>query len=379
VLSPDQPATRLATRLAFLVAGFGYACWAPLVPFAKARLGVDDGVFGLLLLCLGIGSIGAMLLTGTLSARLGTRPIVIVSSLGLSLTLPLLSIGCSPLTLGAYLFAFGAFLGSLDVAMNIHAVEVERAAKEPLMSGFHGMFSVGGLLGAAVMTFLLSMQFNAVASTVAAAITMVIVMTFAWPRFAATVPAQTGHHSAMPRGIVVLLAILTCIVFLVEGAILDWGALLITRANLVSVARSGLGYVVFSIAMTIGRFAGDAIVARVGDYAALFWGSLVAIVGFAILLLVPVAVIAMSGFLLIGFGASNIVPVLFRKAGSQHAMPAALAIAAVTTVGYAGILVGPAAIGFIAKALGLQTAFWMLAAVMAVVTLSARTVTRESM
>ena len=359
--------------------GFGYACWAPLVPFAKARLGVDDGVFGLLLLCLGIGSIGAMLLTGTLSARLGTKPIVIVSSLGLSLTLPLLAIGSSPLTLGTYLFAFGAFLGSLDVAMNIHAVEVERAAKQPLMSGFHGMFSIGGLLGAAVMTFLLSMHFDAFLSTIAAAVVMVIVMSVAWPRFMATLPAQAGHHSAMPHGIVVLLAVLTCIVFLIEGAILDWGALLITRANLLSVAHSGFGYVVFSIAMTIGRFAGDAIVARVGDRAALFWGSLVAIAGFAILLLVPATAIAMGGFLLIGFGASNIVPVLFRKAGSQHAMPAALAIAAVTTVGYAGILVGPAAIGFAAKALGLQTAFWMLAALMAVVTLSARTVTRKAL
>jgi predicted MFS family arabinose efflux permease len=139
-----------------------------------------------------------------------------------------------------------------------------------------------------------------------------------------------------------------------------------------------LGYVVFSIAMTIGRFAGDAIVARVGDRAALFWGSLVAIAGFATLLLVPSTAIAMCGFLLIGFGASNIVPVLFRKAGSQHAMPAALAIAAVTTVGYAGILVGPAAIGFVAKAVGLQTAFWMLAALMAAITLTARIVTREA-
>lgn len=377
--SPDQPATRLATRLAFLVGGFGYACWAPLVPFAKARLGVDDGVFGLLLLCLGIGSIGAMLLTGTLAARLGTKPIVVVSSLGFSLTLPLLAVGSSPLTLGAYLFVFGAFLGSLDVAMNIHAVEVERAAKEPLMSGFHGMFSVGGLLGAAVMTFLLSMHIDPLVSTIAATIVMILVMTVAWPRIMAKVPAQTGQHSAMPHGIVVLLAILTCIVFLIEGAILDWGALLITRTNLLSVAHSGLGYVVFSIAMTIGRFAGDAIVARVGDRAALFWGSLVAIVGFAILLLVPMTAIAMGGFLLIGFGASNIVPVLFRKAGSQHAMPPALAIAAVTTVGYAGILVGPAAIGFVAKAVGLQSAFWMLAALMAVITLTARTVTRKAM
>jgi predicted MFS family arabinose efflux permease len=227
------------------------------------------------------------------------------------------------------------------------------------------------------MTFMLSMHLDAVISTIAAAVVMVMVMTVAWPRLMAKVPAQAGQHSAIPHGIVVLLAILTCIVFLVEGAILDWSALLITRQILLSVTHSGLGYVVFSVAMTIGRFAGDAVVARIGDRAAQFWGSVIAIAGFAILLLVPMTAIAMSGFLLIGLGASNIVPVLFRRAGSQHAMPAALAIAAVTTVGYAGILIGPAAIGFVAKALGLHTAFWMLAALMAVVMLSARTVTKE--
>ena len=147
--SADRPATRLATRLAFLVAGFGLACWAPLVPLAKQRLMIDDGILGLLLLCLGIGSVGAMLLTGALSARYGSKPMIIVGGLGVAVLLPLLSIASSPLTLGLSLLAFGAALGSLEVAMNIHAVEVERAAGRPLMSGFHALFSIGGFAGSA--------------------------------------------------------------------------------------------------------------------------------------------------------------------------------------------------------------------------------------
>jgi predicted MFS family arabinose efflux permease len=131
----------------------------------------------------------------------------------------------------------------------------------------------------------------------------------------------------------------------------------------------------FSIAMTIGRFAGDAIVARVGDRAALFWGSLLAIAGLVTLVTAPAATVAMAGFLLIGFGASNIVPVLFRGAGTQKAMPVPLAVAAITTVGYAGVLLGPAAIGYVAKLSSLPAAFWMLAALLCVVTLTARTVT----
>ena len=132
-MPPDRPATRLATRLAFLVAGFGVSCWAPLVPFAKQRLMVNDAVLGLLLLCLGLGSIGAMALTGVVNDRYGSKPMIIAGCLGLSLILPLLSLAHTPLELGALLLVFGASLGTLDVAMNIHAVEVEKASGQSLI------------------------------------------------------------------------------------------------------------------------------------------------------------------------------------------------------------------------------------------------------
>src|SRR5215475_10915789 len=124
LMSPaDLSGARVATRLAFFVPGFGMAAWAPLVPFAKARLAVDDSVLGLLLLCLGIGSVVAMLLTGVLSARYGSKPIVLVGGFGLSVVLPWLAVASTPAVLGLSLFLFGASLGSIDVAVNIHAVE----------------------------------------------------------------------------------------------------------------------------------------------------------------------------------------------------------------------------------------------------------------
>lgn len=127
--------------------------------------------------------------------------------------------------------------------------------------------------------------------------------------------------------------------------------------------------------MTAGRFGGDFITARVGDRATLFWGGLATMAGFALLLAAPIATLAMSGFLLIGLGASNIVPVLFRRAGAQRAMPAGLAVAAISTAGYAGILVGPAGIGFIARTAGLPVAFGLLAMLVGAVVLSAGAVT----
>jgi predicted MFS family arabinose efflux permease len=374
--SADRPATRLATRLSFLVAGFGLACWAPLVPFAKERLAVDDAVLGLLLLSLGIGSVVSMLATGILSARYGTRPIIIAGGVGLALLLPLLAIASTPVMLALSLFVFGAALGSIDVAMNIHAVEVERAAAQPLMSGFHALFSIGGFAGSAVMTALLSFHLGPLACALICSVLMLIAMALAAPRLLRRAQAQEGPLFVLPHGIVLLLALLAAVTFLIEGAMLDWGALLVIGKGLVSEAQGGFGYIVFSIAMTIGRLGGDAVVARIGDRTTLVGGSLLAVAGLAVLLLAPSPAIAIAGFLLIGLGASNLVPVLFRGAARQTAMPTGLAVASITTAGYAGVLVGPAGIGFVAHAVGLPAAFWMLAAMMCIVTLSARAVTK---
>ena len=374
--SADRPATRLATRLAFFVAGFGIACWAPLVPFAKARLQIDDAMLGLLLLCIGGGSVAAMLATGPLTARYGSRPVIVASGFLLAAILPFLSIAATPLALGAILLVFGGALGSLDVAVNVHAVEVERASGVPLMSGFHALFSIGGFAGAGLMTLFLSLEVDTLAATLICAAFMLAAMLVARPRLLATRGAEDGPLFVRPQGIVLLLSILAMVPFLAEGAMLDWSALLITQGGLVDVKQGGVGYILFAIAMTVGRLLGDRLVARIGDYRILLGGGTVAVLGFAVLLAVPVAPVALGGFVLIGLGASNLVPVLFRRAGSQSNMPPALAIGALTTLGYAGILVGPAGIGVVAKAVGLPAAFWILAALLLLVPLTAHRVTR---
>ncbi len=371
MVTPSSAAARLATRLSFLVAGFGIASWAPLVPFAKTRLAIDDGAMGMLLLCLGLGSVLTMSATGALSARFGSRPIIVLGGLGVALFLPLLAIAGSPITLGAALFFFGAALGSLDVAMNIHAVDVERASERPLMSGFHALFSIGGFAGVTSMTVMLSAGLSPVAGVLANAALMLAAMALAAPRLVRAKGDQEGSMFAVPRGVVLLLSLLAAATFLAEGAMLDWSALLITKAGLVALEQGGLGYILFSIAMTAGRLVGDKVVARLGDRAVLRWGGLLAVAGFVVLLTSPVAGLALGGFILIGLGASNIVPVLFRLAGAQTAMPSAQAISALSTIGYAGILLGPAGIGGIAKTTGLHGAFWLLACLFALTPLLA--------
>lgn len=375
--SPNQPSTRLAVRLSFLVAGFGLACWAPLVPFAKQQLAVDEGVLGVLLLCLGVGSIVAMVMSGIISARYGSKPVVIAGGLGLVITLPLLTLVNAPWELGLVLFFFGGSLGAVDVAINLQAVEVERAANRPLMSGFHALFSVGGFLGAGAVTFFLSLGLSALVTCLICSALMLAAVIVAAPGLLRTSQNHSGPLFVLPRGLVLLLALLMAITFLVEGAILDWSALLIIGEGRVPESLGGLGYMLFAIAMTIGRFAGDSIAHRFGDNAIMWWGGLLTIFGFLVLLLTPNGHLSMSGFFLIGLGASNIVPVLFRRAGSQKIMPAALAVAAVTTIGYAGMLLGPAAMGFVADLWSLPASFWMLALMMCAVPLAARAVTKD--
>ncbi|HSH87596.1 MAG TPA: MFS transporter [Methylophilus sp.] len=373
----NSHAARLATRLVFFVGGFGLSCWAPLIPFVREQLHLDPGVLGTLLLCLGLGSVSAMVVTGAISARYGSRTIMILSGFSLAITVMLLPIAQSTLQLAVTLLFFGASLGSLDVSMNLHAVEVEKASQQSLMSGFHAMFSVGGFAGSALMTLMLSLHMTTFASALVSALLLAVLMLITWPRLSQTSQGAHGQLFSIPRGIVLVLALLTGIAFLVEGAMLDWSALLITDADLVPTAQGGLPYIVFSIAMLSGRFMGDGLSNRFGDRTLLLWGGTIAVSGMFIAVYASSLLAALSGFLLVGAGASNTAPILFRLAGAQTEMPTGLAVAAISTVGYSGVLLGPALIGFVAQQIGLPDAFIMLALLLGLVPVCSFIITKK--
>ena len=373
-INKTDSAQRLSTRLAFLAAGLVVSTWAPLVPYAKDRLGLDEAALGLLLLCLGGGSLCAMPMTGMLSARFGCRLVILTAGALTCAILPCLAVVGSPLLFGLTLFLFGASVGTLDVAMNIQAVLVERSSGAALMSGFHGMFSAGGFLGAGTMALLLWLGMHTLAASICLGLLVALMLGIASPSLLHEPDAsdRDGPQFVIPHGAVIFIGVLCFVVFLAEGALLDWGALLLTVGRGLEAGQGGIGYAAFSIAMTLGRLTGDRVVQRLGGKLVMLAGGVCAAAGFFAAVLATSPVVAIFGFILIGIGASNIVPILFSAAGKQNAMPARLAIGAITTIGYAGVLAGPALIGFVAHAISLNMAFAGLGIAMLLVAASAR-------
>ena len=363
---------QVSTRIAFFIAGFGLAAWAPLVPYAKARAGLDEATLGLLLLCLGAGSILAMPIAGLLATRFGCRKVTIGGTLLICLALPLLATASSIPLLIATLFIFGAGLGGVDSTVNLQAVIVERASGRNMMSGFHGLFSVGGIAGAAGVSALLALGLSPLWAIAVVIVLILGALAKAAPHLLPYGSESSGPAFAIPHGVVLFIGALCFIVFLAEGAMLDWSAVFLTTEKSMGDAYAGLGYAAFALTMTAGRLFGDTVVKRLGPTRVIVTGGLFAALGMGLATLAPGWEVALLGYALVGVGCSNIVPVLYSAVGKQTVMPEHIAVPAITTLGYAGILAGPAAIGFIAHASSLSAAFLLITALLMAVAISGR-------
>ncbi|WP_460152224.1 MFS transporter [Pseudomonas sp. S2_B07] len=363
---------QMSTRIAFFIAGLGIAAWAPLVPYAKARAGLDEGTLGLLLLCLGVGSILAMPMAGLLASRFGCRRVAAGGTLLICAALPLLATVSSVPALIATLFMFGAGLGTVDSTVNLQAVIVERASGKNMMSGFHGMFSLGGIVGAAGVSGLLGLGISPLGAMLVVIAVLLLALLKAAPHLLPYGSESTGPAFAVPHGIVLFIGGMCFIVFLAEGAALDWSAVFLTQERGIDTAYAGLGYAAFALTMTAGRLTGDRIVRHLGSTRVMVFGGLTAAAGLALATFAPTWEMALVGYALLGAGCSNIVPVLYTAVGKQTVMPEHIAVPAITTLGYAGILAGPALIGFIAHGSSLSFAFGLMALLLVAVAIGGK-------
>ena len=354
-----------ATRASFLVGGINLSAWAPLVPYARDRLGAGEAELGLLLLALGVGSLCAMPLAGWAATRVGCRRLIVVLGVIGALCLPGLALAPGYPSLAALLFVYGASLGGMDVAINLHAVMVERQAGRPLMSGFHGWFSIGCIVGAGGVAAALALGAAPwQAALPALALSLVCLWRAAPHLLARSEDPGAGWH--WPHGRLLLLGGMAFATFLMEGAMLDWSAIALNTLQQVTIARAGVAYALFATAMTVGRLLGDRWVVRYGGARVLGLGAALAVVGLALALWSPTAAWALIGYAAAGLGASNIAPLAFSTAGRQVGQSPQVAVAAVSAMGYSGSLAGPALIGFIAHASSLPFALTLVALGLAV-------------
>lgn len=361
---------RTAVGVVFFLNGLIFGSLVARMPAVRDHAGISDGQLGFALACIAAGSLASMPVAGALAARHGSRTITRVS-FGVAccaVALPPLA-GSLPVLAIAF-FALGAGIGALDVAMNAHGVAVERRYGRPILSGFHAAFSFGGLAGAGSAALVTGLGAGLQAHMVTVAVGA-LAIGLGWSARLLPSHEDAGDRAtpllARPPRALWLLGALAFVCLMAEGAAADWSAIYLHDDLGSSASTAALAYFAFSAAMGVWRLAGDGIVGRVGPQQAVRTGGLVAAVGFGGALLAGHPVAAMAGFVALGSGLALVVPVVFRAATTVPGIPAGTGLAAVSTMGYLGFVVGPPVIGSLAGLAGLAAALGLLAAIGGVV------------
>lgn len=350
-------AARHAVFAIFLLHGAILGSWVVHVPLAKERLGVGAGVFGWTLLAGALGAVVAMPLTGALVNRYGSRRIITAAGVLFCLSLALPATAAALPSFVAGLAIFGAMIGSMDVAMNAHGLAVEKELGRPVMSSYHGAFSLGAMAGTILSAAMLESLGAAVQLLLVCAGCLGALLLAARRLLGHDVDRGLGGASfAWPTAATIGLGSLCFLVLLTEGAVLDWSAIHLREVHRLPVSGAGLGYALFSCAMAGSRFLGDGLRIRLGATALVRGSALLTAVGMAGVTLSPHPLAVIAGYAVAGLGIGNIAPVLFAGGGRVEPEAPGRGVAAVVTMGYSGFLVGPPLVGMAAEVTGLSAA-----------------------
>jgi MFS family permease len=365
---PSFTRYRVAATALFALIGAVFGSWASRIPDVAADLSAGPTTLGLALLCISLGALASMQLTGALCARLGPGLVGTAAAALAGGTLALPGLSSSPTELGVALLLFGAATGTANVAANAVGVQVERAAGRPMLPSLHAGFSFGGLAGAAVGGLVAAAMPTAVHLLCVAVVGLAVTAVIA-PTLLARDSEQQAAGERAPdrrpgvRGTVLLLGVIAGCTAFGEGAVTDWGALHLRESLGAPATVAAAGYAGFSLAMACGRLAGNRLLRTVGATRLVSGGAALAVAGALAVATVPSVEVVLAGFVLVGLGLANVFPVAIARAGAI-AGPAGVALA--STVGYTGLLGGPPLLGIVADAVGLHVAFLIVAALAAI-------------
>ncbi|WP_405595771.1 MFS transporter [Streptomyces sp. NBC_01410] len=375
IASPSLSRLRTALTVFFALDGFLFAGWVVRIPAIKEQTGSSASDLGLALLGVSAGAVVTMTLTGRLCRRYGSHPVTVVSGALMSLSIALPPMTHSSLALGLVLLAFGAAYGGVNVAMNSAAVDLVAAMRRPVMPSFHAAFSLGGMIGAG-LGGLVAGGLSPTAHLLTLTAIGLLVTAAAGPvllRHPAPVAEHTAKGSGKDRArdaaprrlkgrtrrIVVVFGVIALCTAYGEGAMADWGALHLEQDLHAHAGIAAAGYSLFALAMTAGRLSGTALLERLGQTRTLVAGGTTAAAGMLLGALAPTVWLALLGFAVTGLGLANIFPVAVARAG---ALAGPGGVAAASTLGYGGMLLGPPAIGFLADWFSLPVALTTVAA-----------------
>ena len=356
---------RAAVSAAFLIHSTVSGTWAPRLPAIKESLELSDGELGTALVGLAIGLLVGTRLAGAPVDRFGSRPVMRAGFPLLAATLVLPGLANSIVSLFLSLFVLGLVSGALDVAMNAQGIEVERHLGRPILSGLHGLWSIGLGIGAGVAALAAAVDADPLEHfAVVAAVLAVASLVFMRGLLAAQRPAQGEPQEERVNvrwtTALVLLGVIAFCSFVGEGSASDWSAVYMTQELSASDVLGAVAFGAFAVTMAIARFAADPLRARLGNVALARGGSLIAAAGLGLGLLVHEPAAAIAGFALLGLGLAPVVPIAFSAAGDLDPRATGRLVGRVATLGYVGSVAGPIMIGWLAEATSLRAALGLV-------------------
>jgi len=362
---------RIAVKLLFFINGFVHANLAARFPRVQEIFSIDNGTFGIVLLSSSLGALVAMPFTGWLIIRNGSRRIAITAVFLYCLFVPLVPVMTNMYGLIFIFFIMGITAGMLDVSMNAQAVMVEQQYRKPIMTSFHALFSIGMVIGAGCGALFVKLQ-----TTLLIHLSIVIALGLVgamWARYhlihdKPAEKTEEGPAFRLPNAAMISIGVIAFCCMLGEGAMADWSTNFMEKIAGASKALAPIGLSSFALAMTIGRFFGDSIRAKLGDTKLMIYLGIISTLGLTITLLFVNPYIAIGGLFITGLGLSSIVPIAYSIAGNTKDLPPGVGLAMVTTVGYSGFLFGPPIIGFIADWQSLRLALGVVALLFIVMT-----------
>ena len=357
-----QRVYRISVSVFFFIAGFVFASWASRIPDIKTALKLSDAGLGTVLLALPAGLLTGLPLAGFLVSRYGSKIMMIAGAVLYPGILLLMGLADTPVHLMAALFMLGFAGNLLNIAVNTQAISVEAIYGRSIMASFHGLWSLAGFAGAAISTVMIGYKLAPIQHFYIVCGAAILLLLGAF-RYTPT-PATKANRQAfftMPDVAILKLGLIAFGSLVCEGTMFDWSGVYFQKVLQVSPSLRTVGYIAFMSSMASGRFIADWLVTKFGVKKMLQISGIIISIGLFTAVIFPFIIPATIGFLLVGLGVSSVVPLTFGLAGKSTTMAAGAALAALSTIGFLGFLLGPPLIGFVAQIAGLRTSFSVIA------------------